>query len=102
LAFLLRPVDAGVFNHAVLTARVISFDDPSRSMAYRKVKPFKDAEDYQPSIIRFKCREPFTLQLEVHSVSPLYLDAIAVNCDDYTLANVRALRIKWRGIDATY
>ena len=102
LAFLLRPVDAGVFNHAVLKARVISFDDPSRSKEYRKIKPFKDAEDYLPCIIPFKRREPFTLRLEVHSVSPLYLDAISVNCDDYTLANVRALGIKWRGIDATY
>jgi uncharacterized membrane protein len=102
LAFLLRPVDAGVFNHAVLTVRVISYADSSSYKAYRKIKPFDNAEDYRPCVIPFKSREPFTLQLEVHSVSPLYLDAISVNSDDYTLANVRALGIKWRGIGATY
>ena len=91
LAFLLRAADPGGFNHAVLTARVTNFDDPSSSKEYRKVKRLENAEDYRRYVIRFKRKKPFTLQLEVHSVSPLYLDAISVNSDDYTLDGVRAL-----------
>lgn len=91
LAFLIRPADPGDFCYAVLTARVTNFDDPSSSKEYRKVKRLENAEDYRRSVIRFKRKKPFTLQLEVHSVSPLYLDAISVNSDDYTLDGVRAL-----------
>jgi uncharacterized membrane protein len=102
LAFLLRPVDPTGFNHAVLKARVIPSADPSSVKTYRKVKKIKNEENYRPYAIPFESKERFTLQLKVHSVSPLYLDAILVKSNDYTLANVRALGIEWSGSDATY
>lgn len=91
LAFLIRPADPGDFCYAVLTARVAVADDPSKVKVYRRAKRVKPTDDYQPYGLRFKSKKPFTLQLQVHAVSPLYLDAISVNSDDYTLDGVRAL-----------
>jgi len=91
LAFLLRRADPGEFCFAVITARVASAEDPSVFKVYRRTNRVRASAKYRPYIIRFERKEPFTLQLEVHSISPLYLDAVSVNSDDYTLENVRAL-----------
>ena len=91
LAFLLRPADPGAFCYAVIGARVASAEDPSSFRVYRKVKCVEASDDYRPYPLRFVCKRPFTLELEVHAVSPVYLDAASINSDDYTLEKVRPL-----------
>lgn len=94
LAFLMRRADPGKFCFAVITASVASAEDPSVFKVYRRTKRVRASKNYRPYPVRFERKEPFTLQLEVHSVSPLYLDAVSVNSDDYTLENVRAPGLK--------
>jgi hypothetical protein len=89
LAFLIRPADPGGFCYAVLTAYVAAADDPSKVKVYRRTKRVKATDDYRPYQLRFKRKKPFTLKFEVHSVSPLYLDAVSINSDDFTLEAMR-------------
>jgi uncharacterized membrane protein len=91
LAFLIRPADPGGFCYAVIRARVADADDPSNVKFYRRAKRVKSTDDYRSYPLRFKRKKPFTLQLEVHSVSPLYLDAVFINSDDFTLEAAREL-----------
>jgi uncharacterized membrane protein len=92
LAFLLRPAERSEFCHVVIAARVAPAEDPSSFKVYRRAKHVKATQDYRPYKLRFASETPFTLQLDVYAVSPLYLDAVSINSDDYTLENVRALR----------
>ncbi len=94
LVFLLRPADRRTLCHAVIGASVASAEDPSSFKVYRRIKRVKDSDDYRPYALRFVCKRPFTLELEVHSVSPFYLDAVSINSDDYTFEKVRALGLE--------
>jgi uncharacterized membrane protein len=91
LAFLLRPADPESLCYAVLTARAAAPDDRSKPKVYRRVTRIKAADDYRPYALRFTRKKPFTLKLEMHSVSPLYLDAVSINSDAFTLEAMREL-----------
>lgn len=97
VVFLLRGADPDEFCHAVITARVASAKDPSIVKVYRRAKSVEGSDEYRPHALRFVCKRPFTLELEVHSVSPFYLDAISINSNRYTLAKVRRLALDRRG-----
>ncbi len=85
--FLMRAAAEGPWRLAVISARASAAGGDRAEVFTRRTVKVGERYVDGPYFVSFKCDKPFQLELQLFTTAPLYLDAILIRADAYTLAN---------------
>jgi len=85
LVFRLRPADPARFCHIVFDVEIKPFPPTKPPWRARLDTDILASKDYRPYSVVFATEDRFNLFVDVHGVSPFYLDGVTMQTDAYEL-----------------